>query len=247
MNRLQLSAIGRWAPRQRALTRQWPTATGHLTGGSNTHALRHDDHSVINDSFDTLATLPTSSSMQQPVQEGGPRAATNITATPADAAGNNHASAATGASSSQERVELKKRQFLGVALPIKPPPPGPEECCQSGCATCVYDIYLESIENWHEQVSASKVQVLDKLRRDAAHLVSSISTAPRDWPEDIFGTWDPQELKQDASNSTTSTNAIEQAKVKAEKELERTRASLDPALRAFLEMEARLKKKAKAQ
>lgn len=33
------------------------------------------------------------------------------------------------------------RIVRGVEIPIRPPPPESDECCMSGCARCVYDLY----------------------------------------------------------------------------------------------------------
>ncbi|KAM0791046.1 hypothetical protein ACM66B_004341 [Microbotryomycetes sp. NB124-2] len=187
---------------------------------------------MLRDTFDTLATLPSSSSMQTPVAEPGPRMATNVTATRADT------THSTASSTDNNKVQT----YLGVTLPLKPPPPGPEECCQSGCATCVYDIYLDSIETFHVLVTEAKAKVLDKIKRDVG---SKVEQAPEGWPVDVFGEWDPSEIGEDnVVHEKGTSKATDVAKRKAEKELERTRAALDPALRAFLEMEARLKKKA---
>ena len=33
------------------------------------------------------------------------------------------------------------RVVRGVEIPLRPPPPASDECCMSGCARCVYDLY----------------------------------------------------------------------------------------------------------
>ncbi|KAK4046350.1 hypothetical protein OIV83_006131 [Microbotryomycetes sp. JL201] len=203
MNRLQLSSSSfgrRWVTRRRPLRlastpqhdpRRWPISTSDK------------------DTFDTLATLPSSSSMQTPVAQTGPRTATNVTATRADATGGN-----STPSSSQAT-------YMGVTLPVKPQPPGPE-----GCATCVYDIYLDSVETYHVLVTQAKSKVLDKLRHERGD--ADWERAPVGWPVDVFGDWDPSEGHVSEAGTAKTT---EEAKRKAEKELERTRSTLDPALR----------------
>ncbi|KAI8340928.1 oxidoreductase-like protein [Chlamydoabsidia padenii] len=37
-----------------------------------------------------------------------------------------------------------------IPVPTKPPPP--ENCCMSGCAYCVYDIYQEDMETYKQQM-----------------------------------------------------------------------------------------------
>ncbi|HMT92989.1 oxidoreductase-like domain-containing protein [uncultured Thiothrix sp.] len=35
-----------------------------------------------------------------------------------------------------------------------PIPPTPNECCESGCDPCVWDIYYEDLRKWQEQQQA---------------------------------------------------------------------------------------------
>ena len=39
-----------------------------------------------------------------------------------------------------------------VALPPRPEPPRPEDCCGSGCVNCIYVIYDEAILKWEREV-----------------------------------------------------------------------------------------------
>lgn len=36
-------------------------------------------------------------------------------------------------------------------LPPRPEPPGPNECCESGCDPCVYDLYHDELARWRER------------------------------------------------------------------------------------------------
>jgi cytochrome-b5 reductase len=38
-----------------------------------------------------------------------------------------------------------------------PTPPAPNECCESGCHPCVWDMYYEELKKWQEQQKAEKV------------------------------------------------------------------------------------------
>ncbi|MFI0397514.1 MAG: oxidoreductase-like domain-containing protein [Thiolinea sp.] len=39
--------------------------------------------------------------------------------------------------------------------PEAPIPPAPNECCESGCDPCVWDIYYEELRKWQEQQKAN--------------------------------------------------------------------------------------------
>lgn len=43
----------------------------------------------------------------------------------------------------------------------KPLPPGDFECCESGCSRCVWDVYLEDLQEWKRQQQQSKNQAAD--------------------------------------------------------------------------------------
>ena len=38
------------------------------------------------------------------------------------------------------------------ALPPRPEPPAPGECCGSGCDPCIYDLYERALERWERRV-----------------------------------------------------------------------------------------------
>ncbi|TFK21899.1 hypothetical protein FA15DRAFT_681917 [Coprinopsis marcescibilis] len=43
--------------------------------------------------------------------------------------------------------------FRGLTVPRKPDPPADDECCMSGCAICVYDLYEESLSAYEDSVT----------------------------------------------------------------------------------------------
>ncbi|KAF8985557.1 hypothetical protein BGZ46_003563 [Entomortierella lignicola] len=43
--------------------------------------------------------------------------------------------------------------YHGFSIPVKPTPPGPEDCCMSGCAHCIYDIYEEDRQHYKQQLA----------------------------------------------------------------------------------------------
>uniref|UniRef100_A0A0W0FLV6 Oxidoreductase-like domain-containing protein n=1 Tax=Moniliophthora roreri TaxID=221103 RepID=A0A0W0FLV6_MONRR len=46
--------------------------------------------------------------------------------------------------------------FRGVVIPVKPKEPASDECCMSGCAVCVYDLYDESLAAYRESMEKVK-------------------------------------------------------------------------------------------
>ncbi|KAJ7488292.1 oxidoreductase-like protein [Mycena latifolia] len=44
--------------------------------------------------------------------------------------------------------------FHGFKIPQRPKPPEFDECCMSGCAVCVYDLYEESLATYKESMAA---------------------------------------------------------------------------------------------
>ena len=47
----------------------------------------------------------------------------------------------------------KPSMTMNLEAPI---PPAPNECCESGCDPCVWDIYYEELRKWQEQQKANK-------------------------------------------------------------------------------------------
>ncbi|KZS97293.1 hypothetical protein SISNIDRAFT_482217 [Sistotremastrum niveocremeum HHB9708] len=43
--------------------------------------------------------------------------------------------------------------FRGMIIPDKPRPPQSDECCMSGCTLCVYDLYADSLEQYHDTIA----------------------------------------------------------------------------------------------
>ncbi|KAF8579663.1 hypothetical protein K439DRAFT_1637756 [Ramaria rubella] len=46
------------------------------------------------------------------------------------------------------------RIFRGLNIPRKPRPPTPQECCMSRCETCVYDLYVTSLQRYRRDLAA---------------------------------------------------------------------------------------------
>ncbi|GAA5895495.1 hypothetical protein JCM6882_006270 [Rhodosporidiobolus microsporus] len=146
-----------------------------------------------------------------------------------------------------------KRTFLGVELPVKPSPPEEGECCMSGCAHCVYDLYLEDLEVYHSLLSSAKSTVLTRLKslHDRGSPVEEVERG--EWPEELGKR---EEVLEEAAGggekgakggAKDGKEKEEEVRRKAQKELEKAREGLDPTMRAFLEMEAKMKAKQQAK
>ncbi|EPQ30907.1 uncharacterized protein PFL1_01805 [Pseudozyma flocculosa PF-1] len=122
----------------------------------------------------------------------------------------------------------------GITIPLKPPPPGPDECCMSGCAHCAYDIYAEDLEDFHSR--------LQDVRARLAALQPPV--AADEWREDLLGSFPSSDP---GAESGTGPSGGEDVKAKAEREVDQVIGDLDPTMKAFLEMERRMKKKERAK
>ncbi|KAI0765345.1 hypothetical protein C8Q74DRAFT_1318736 [Fomes fomentarius] len=66
-----------------------------------------------------------------------------------------------------------RRIFRGFVIPNAPKPPAEDECCMSGCAVCVYDLYDEARKDY--------IQALDNLRSN----LDELNIPESEWPVDI--------------------------------------------------------------
>lgn len=123
--------------------------------------------------------------------------------------------------------------FHGVTIPTRPKPPESDECCMSGCARCVYDLYTEDLQDFHKDMQHARSAVLALLRK-----ASSVRTANStfEWPVELLG---PLPAAAEPSGS-----ADDAARDKAGAEVDAEIDGLEPSMKAFLQMERRLRKKA---
>ncbi|KAG9094447.1 hypothetical protein FRC06_010800 [Ceratobasidium sp. 370] len=61
----------------------------------------------------------------------------------------------------------------GVKIPQKPRPPESDECCMSGCAVCVYDLYLSALDDYKQSLL------------DARSQLESRSVPFSEWPDNV--------------------------------------------------------------
>lgn len=109
----------------------------------------------------------------------------------------------------------------GVLVPRTPDAPGPEDCCMSGCARCVYDLYKEDLEDYQERMS--------EVRKKLEEMKPPLGEA--EWDVQLLGRR-PGQVGGGKDNVPQEAEPIE---IKG----------LDPTMKAFLEMERAMKKKQK--
>ncbi|KAG1843101.1 hypothetical protein C8R48DRAFT_785775 [Suillus tomentosus] len=63
--------------------------------------------------------------------------------------------------------------IAGFVIPKEPIPPSDEECCMSGCAICVYDLYEESLGAYKELIVALRSSL------------SALSIPESEWPDHV--------------------------------------------------------------
>lgn len=94
----------------------------------------------------------------------------------------------------------------------------------SGCAHCVYDLYLEDLESYHSLLSTARSAVLSRLKelKEGGQLIPAEGT----WPEELGKP--VQEGKEGEGEGGKG------AEEKAKEELDRVRKDLDPTMRCAL-------------
>ncbi|KAJ1301895.1 hypothetical protein OPQ81_000735 [Rhizoctonia solani] len=63
--------------------------------------------------------------------------------------------------------------LAGIKIPSRPKPPESDECCMSGCAVCVYDLYLSSLDDYKKEARTVRSQLKER------------AIPVDEWPEDL--------------------------------------------------------------
>ena len=78
----------------------------------------------------------------------------------------------------REEIERQSTKIAGVLVP--PRPEEPDNCCMSGCVSCVWDRYRDEIEEWAAKTTEARKRLLSTHDVDAAQrpaATSNTSTA----------------------------------------------------------------------
>ncbi|CAE6504127.1 unnamed protein product [Rhizoctonia solani] len=108
----------------------------------------------------------------------------------------------------------KEIYLRGIKIPRKPKPPESDECCMSGCAVCVYDLYLDSLNTYKQEAKTARTHLREK------------SIPVTEWPDDL----QEQERKDASANKKDEENGLDSL-------------DMDPSMKAFLMLEKKLGQK----
>ncbi|CAE6465657.1 unnamed protein product [Rhizoctonia solani] len=110
--------------------------------------------------------------------------------------------------------EPKAIYLGGIKIPQRPKPPESDECCMSGCAVCVYDLYLSSLDDYKKEARSVRGRLRER------------SIPIHKWPEDL--------QKQERREATAD---------KEEEKEGLDSLDLDPIMKGFLMLEKQLGRK----
>ncbi len=98
----------------------------------------------------------------------------------------------------------------------------------SGCARCVYDLYAEDLQDYRDDLRAARQRIL----------AAEPKVSQAEWDEDLLG-----QYPKDDGDTSIAAQGKAQAQEDVQDEVDAVISNLDPSMRAFLEMERRLKRK----
>lgn len=116
--------------------------------------------------------------------------------------------------SASSLVVPKEVVIRGVRIPQRPKPPESDECCMSGCAVCVYDLYLSSLDDYKHDLASARAQLRER------------SVPLSEWPEEAR----QAEEKERAREQEATEDPLDSL-------------DLDPSMKAFLILEKKLGQK----
>lgn len=228
---------------------------------SSTASLAPDSDDDV-ERMDTLAAKPAGTSFLDPTAAPSPSDSSNVRENvPIPPAGRSSPAedprtAADDPSENKAEPEPEPKlkpsppaqvRIAGHLVPTKPDPPGPEDCCMSGCAVCVYDLYRDALTDWQDN--------LDGLRET----LLSLPPTEVEWNDELLGSSREEAQKRLAAKrggggagaGPSEEEQQREAQRKEEEDRQREDAIIanveDPTMRAFLEMERGMKRKEREQ
>ncbi|KZT10222.1 uncharacterized protein LAESUDRAFT_711477 [Laetiporus sulphureus 93-53] len=110
--------------------------------------------------------------------------------------------------------------FDGFVVPDKPSEPEADECCMSGCAICVYDLYAAALEDYKLAMEALRTTLMAR------------KIPEKEWPEDVRAAGPRNEnkrAKQDPLRDITL-NAFEALERSLREKQERDKSGMGPGV-----------------
>lgn len=89
--------------------------------------------------------------------------------------------------------------FHGFVIPEAPREPSSEDCCMSGCAICVYDLYEQSLSEYRDSI---------KLIQNS---LTELGVPQSDWPSILSSERSASDLSRAYNASETAFEALERA------------------------------------
>ncbi|KAF9652373.1 hypothetical protein BDM02DRAFT_2959503 [Thelephora ganbajun] len=87
--------------------------------------------------------------------------------------------------------------FRGLVVPQEPEPPESDECCMSGCAVCVYDLYEDSLLTYKASITLLGTQL------------KSMGIQKSEWPSRIKSSPDSRAVQRPSDTSLDAFEAME--------------------------------------
>ncbi|KAH7904988.1 hypothetical protein BJ138DRAFT_1018336 [Hygrophoropsis aurantiaca] len=114
------------------------------------------------------------------------------------------------ATHSSDSSLFKGTTFAGFIIPEEPKPPADDECCMSGCAICVYDLYEDSLTAYKDSIMSLRSSLV------------ALGIPEQDWPPKIRRSSKESSAKSSEPKANISLSAFEEMERKLrEKRLER--------------------------
>ncbi|KAG0294577.1 hypothetical protein BGZ96_000925 [Linnemannia gamsii] len=154
--------------RERAIKARQPSYTGWWTEVMNYHTIPQPSvdpsaHNIPDNKKDTTASAPSADDIKKgygnTLPRGKPPSLEYNTLPRAASTGS--ATFVTGTGSTLSAPAGEHTDYHGFKVPVKPSPPGAEDCCMSGCAHCIYDIY----EDDRQEYKTKLAKILDDISK----------------------------------------------------------------------------------
>ncbi|KAL5476726.1 hypothetical protein ACEPAI_2912 [Sanghuangporus weigelae] len=109
--------------------------------------------------------------------------------------------------------------FMGYTIPEAPKPPGPDECCMSGCAVCVHDLYAEALDAHESTLQSIRSALHDK------------GVAEETWPKQLRYGLSAEAIEGENDNASLSAFEQMELQLAAKKRAQEQKHTMTPSRR----------------